>query len=38
MITDVDVRMEEALVCLRDRAGGKLISAFMAIARGNVVA
>jgi aminoethylphosphonate catabolism LysR family transcriptional regulator len=35
-ISDVDIRMEESLVCLRDRAGGKLISAFMAIARGKV--
>jgi LysR family transcriptional regulator, low CO2-responsive transcriptional regulator len=36
VISDVDIRMEESLVCLRDRAGGKLISAFMAIARGKV--
>ncbi len=33
VIAQVGIAMEETLVCLNDRASGKLISAFMAIAR-----
>lgn len=33
LISDCDAQMEEALICLRERAGGKLIRAFLEIAR-----
>lgn len=32
-VSDCDARMDEALICLRERGGGKLISAFFQIAR-----
>jgi hypothetical protein len=32
-ISDCEVIMGEALICLRERAGGKLIGAFLEIAR-----
>ncbi len=32
-IADCEIRMEEALICLRERAGGKLVRAFLAIAK-----
>jgi aminoethylphosphonate catabolism LysR family transcriptional regulator len=31
-IADCEIRMEEALICLRERAGGKLVRAFLEIA------
>jgi aminoethylphosphonate catabolism LysR family transcriptional regulator len=35
-ISDCEVMMDEALICLRERAGGKLIGAFLEIARAAV--
>jgi len=37
-ISDCDAQMDEALICLRERAGSKLIRAFLEIARETVAA